>query len=278
MISSQISSRILCIISFFFFAHNLQCQGYSFSGSRSQALANASVCLSDVFAYHNNPANAAGQKEVSFGLAYENRFLLKELQHQSYAVLIPLNFGVLSVGGNSFGYLDFRTFKNGVGYSMKILEELSLGVQINHHLIRLAAPYGLNQTVTGELGLSYKVTEAWNFGMAVFNIGRNELIDNPIERYSTSMRLGTSYKISNMVLAVAEIEKDISHPLRFKSGIEYSPDNNLLFRIGFATNPIELSFGIGWVFSDRYFLDFGSQFHQVLGWSPNFSFRFDINK
>ena len=92
------------------------------------------------------------------------------------------------------------------------------------------------------------------------------------------MRLGTSYKISNMVLAVAEIENDISHPLRFKSGIEYSPDNNLLFRIGFATNPIELSFGIGWVFSDRYFLDFGSQYNQVLGWSPNFSFRFDINK
>jgi hypothetical protein len=269
---------MLCVISIFFFAHNIQCQGYSFSGSRSQALANASVCLSDVFAYHNNPANAAGQKQVSFGLAYENRFLLKELQHQSYAVLIPLKFGVLSIGGNSFGYRDFRTFKNGVGYSMKLFEELSLGVQMNHHMIRLTSPYGLNQTVTGELGISYKVTEAWNFGMAVFNIGRNELINNPIERYSTSMRLGTSYKISNMVLAVAEIEKDISHPLRFKSGIEYSPDNNLLFRIGFATNPIELSFGIGWVFSDRYFLDFGSQYHQVLGWSPNFSFRFDINK
>ena len=121
MINFQISSRMLCVISIFFFAHNIQCQGYSFSGSRSQALANASVCLSDVFAYHNNPANAAGQKEVSFGLAYENRFLLKELQHQSYAVLIPLKFGVLSIGGNSFGYRDFRTFKNGVGYSMKLL-------------------------------------------------------------------------------------------------------------------------------------------------------------
>ena len=136
-------------------------------------MANASVCLSDVLAYHNNPANAAGQKQVSFGLAYENRFLLKELQHQSYAVLIPLKFGVLSIGGNSFGYRDFRTFKNGVGYSMKLFEELSLGVQMNHHMIRLTSPYGLNQTVTGELGISYKVTEAWNFGMAVFNIGRN---------------------------------------------------------------------------------------------------------
>ena len=253
-------------------------QGYGFSGSRSQGLANASVCLDDVFSYHNNPANLASIDALSFGLAYENRFLLKEFQHQSYAVCIPIGRGVFSVGGNTFGYRDFRTFKNGIGYAMKLLDALSIGVQINHQMTRLSGPYGNNQTVTGEFGLSYKVSKDWRFGMAIFNVGRNGLIEEPLERYGSSMRLGTAYKVSNMVLVVAELEKDILNPMRFKSGIEYEPLHNLIFRIGFATNPIELSFGLGWFFSERYHLDFGTQYHQILGWSPNMSFRFDLKK
>ena len=270
----------VCIIFAFpiLFTNWCYAQSYGFSGSRSQGLANASVCLHDVFSYHNNPANAANIDAVSFGLAYENRFLLKELQHQSYAVSIPLGRGVFSIGGNTFGYRDFRTFKNGLGYSMKLLDALLVGVQINHQMVRLSGPYGINQTLTGEFGLAYKVSKSWRFGLAVFNLGRNEMIESPMERYPTSMRLGTAYKVSNMVLVVAELEKDILNPMRFKSGIEYKPLKNIIFRIGFATNPIELSFGLGWVFSERYHLDFGTQYHQILGWSPNMSFRFDLKK
>lgn len=270
----------VCIIFAFpiLFTNWCYAQSYGFSGSRSQGLANASVCLHDVFSYHNNPANAANIDAVSFGLAYENRFLLKELQHQSYAVSIPLGRGVFSIGGNTFGYRDFRTFKNGLGYSMKLLDALLVGAQINHQMVRLSGPYGINQTLTGEFGLAYKVSKSWRFGLAVFNLGRNEMIESPMERYPTSMRLGTAYKVSNMVLVVAELEKDILNPMRFKSGIEYKPLKNIIFRIGFATNPIELSFGLGWVFSERYHLDFGTQYHQILGWSPNMSFRFDLKK
>ena len=182
------------------------------------------------------------------------------------------------MGGNSFGYRDFSTFNYGLGYAMNLLDDLSVGVQINHQMIRLSVPYGINQTVTGEFGLSYKIMKDWRFGMAIFNVGRNVLIEDPVERYGSSMRFGTSYKVSNMVLVVAEVEKDINNPMRFKSGIEYNPLQNVIFRIGFATYPIELSFGLGWLFSEKYHLDFGTQYHQILGWSPNFSFRFDLKK
>ena len=86
-------------------------QGLHFSGSRSNSLANASVCLSDVYAYHNNPANLSYIENVSIGISYENRFLLRELLNQSFAIAVPLKYGVLSFGGNTFGYQNFRTFK-----------------------------------------------------------------------------------------------------------------------------------------------------------------------
>ena len=55
-----------------------------------------------------------------FGVSYENRFLLKELQSQGLTAVIPLKSGVLSVGAQSFGYTEFRTYRSGLGYSLKL--------------------------------------------------------------------------------------------------------------------------------------------------------------
>ena len=73
--------KLLLLLFFFLSVFNGMGQGIYFSGSRSNSLANASVCLEDVYAYHNNPANLSFVKNVSVGLSYENRFLLKELQN-----------------------------------------------------------------------------------------------------------------------------------------------------------------------------------------------------
>ena len=267
-------TRFVLILCLFAFALNGTSQGIYFSGSRSNSLANASVCLEDVYAYHNNPANLSFVKNVSVGLSYENRFLLKELQNQSLAIAIPLKYGVLSIGGNTFGYQNFRTFKSGLGYAMLLTKDLSMGIQMNHQMIRLSEAYGLNQTVTGELGLSYSVNGDWSIGMSVFNIGRNKLSLSPEDRYSTTMRLGTKYQLSEKTMLLAEFEKDIEHDLRSKIGIEYLPVKSIAFRGGFATSPIELSFGLGWLISEKYTLDFGTQFHQLLGWSPHISFKY----
>ena len=131
------ATRIILILCFYVFALNAISQGIYFSGSRSNSLANASVCLEDVYAYHNNPANLSFIKNVSVGLSYENRFLLKELQNQSLAIAIPLKYGVLSIGGNTFGHQNFRTFKSGLGYAMLLTKDLSMGIQMNHQMIRL---------------------------------------------------------------------------------------------------------------------------------------------
>lgn len=267
----------LCFV-FMLFEFTTFGQGLYFSGSRSNALGNASVCLTDVYAFHNNPANLCHVENVAVGISYENRFLLKELQNQSIAIAIPLKFGVLSFGGNTFGYQNFRTFKSGVGYSMLLTKELAMGVQLNHQMIRLPEAYGVNQTVTGEFGFNYTLNTDWSIGLAVFNLGRNKLTVSPDDRYSTTMRLGTKYQVSDKTMILAELEKDIEHPLRSKIGLEYIPSESIAFRGGFATQPIELSFGLGWIISKKYTLDFGTQFHQILGWSPHISFKYAFLK
>ncbi len=245
-------------------------------GSRSMSLANASAAVNDVWAYHHNPGALTGIKKVAFGVSYENRFLLKELQSQGFVVAYPLKRSVISFGGQTFGYNNLRTYRTGFGYAMELTDFLSFGVQMNYNLVRLPQAYGSNQSITGEVGMMAKIKENWHIGFSIFNISRNKLADYQEDRYTTMLRLATRYNVSNKVLIVGEVEKNVEFPIRFKTGVEYNPLENFYVRGGFATAPIEYCFGVGYHWKGIYKLDAGSAYQQIIGWSPNVSFTVQL--
>lgn len=249
-------------------------QGWAPAGSRSRGMGDASVTLQDVWAYHHNPACLVGVKKMGIGLAYENRFLLKELQTQSLTFATPLKKGVISFGAQSFGYTQFRTIKAGLGYSLKLSDILALGVQMNVHQVRLGQGYGNVFKATGEAGLLAQVNPKWLVGFTVINFSRVKLSAYQEDRLTTVMRFGSSYKFSDKLLVCVEGEKNVDFPIRGKAGIEYSPIDHLNFRSGFSTQPIEVNAGVGYAFKGVYSLDFGSAYTQQLGWSPNVSFTY----
>ena len=270
----SIIERIFLMTIFIFSLQFSFCQGWLPMGSRSHALGNASVAIDDIWAYHHNPANLVSVKKLGFGLSYENRFLLKELQSQGLVVALPLKAGVISFGLQSFGFKNFRTNRLGLGYSMKLADFLSCGVQLNYHQVRLTDAYGRKDALTAELGLRADITDNWKVAFSIFNLTRTKISEFGEDRLTTLMRLGTQYTFSEKVMLVAELEKNIEFPVRFKTGIEYSPIRKLFLRGGFATQPIELSAGLGYRFKEQFQLDLGSAYHQILGWSPNFSFTY----
>jgi len=255
---------------------NAWSQGWAPAGGRSRAMGDASVTLEDVWSYHHNPAANARLKQWGIGLSYENRFLLKELQTQSFALALPLKKGVLSVGAQMFGYTQFRSIKSGVGYSLALTDLISVGTQINVHQLRIGQGYGNTLKATGELGVLAKIKEGWNVGFSVYNFSRTLLSSYQEDRLTTLMRLGTSYRFSEKLLVCAEAEKNVDFPLRGKAGLEYQPLKILAFRTGFSTNPIELDAGMGYCHKELFYLDLGSSYNQYVGWSPNVSFTYRL--
>jgi hypothetical protein len=248
-------------------------QGWLPMGGRSNSMANATVAMSDPWSYHHNPGALAEVEKVSIGACYENRFLLKELQSQGLVYVQPLKTGVLSFGAQSYGYNLYRTFRIGAGYSLKLSEKFSAGVQLNYQGIRLSENYGSKNILTAEFGILAKLTENWKIGVSVFNLGRAKLSAYEDDRFTTLMRLGTSYSFSKKVIVAAEVEKNVDYKLRLKAGLDYQVVKNFFFRAGFATQPVEVTFGFGYKFKVVQ-LDFGSAYHQQLGWSPHFSLTY----
>lgn len=250
-------------------------QGWNPVGARSMSLANASVCLNDVWSFHHNPGALAGIKQTSVGVSYENRYLLKEMQAQAFVLAHPIKKGVLSLGAQTFGQSLYRTARVGLGYSLQLSDKISAGVQINYLSTRITN-YGQKGNISGEFGVLGKINDKVNIGFSVLNLNRAKLADFQDDRFSTFLRVGVSYTVSSKVLVLAEVEKEIESKVRPKGAMEYQFSDKFFLRAGFAANPIEFTFGTGFVFSKQFKLDLGSAWDQQLGWSPHFGFTYDF--
>jgi hypothetical protein len=264
------------LLSLLLFLSNVSlAQGWMPQGARAAAIGNAAVGLTDVFAFHHNPGALGFMTNASAAVSYENRFLLRELQSQSFAAATPLKTGVVSLGGQFYGYEHFRTTRIGGGYSMKLSDNFAAGVQMNYLNLRLDPFYGVKHAVTAEVGGLLKVDDNLSLGFSVFNLGRSRLSEYQDDRFSTIMRIGGFYKFSDHLAIAAEIGKDITHKVRVRTGLEYQPIDVLYFRLGMQTSPIEFSGGVG-VKLNAFQLDIASHYHQLLGWTPGLNLIYNF--
>ena len=194
-------------------------QSFLPAGGRSNSLSNASVAFSDAWSFHHNPGALAGVTKRSFGISYENRFLIKELQSQAIVYVHPIKTGVLSVGGQLFGFSQFQRYRIGAGYSMWLSKKLAAGVQLNYQGISFNENYGSKNILTAECGILASISDQWKLGFSLFNIGRAKLTTNGSERLISTMRLGSNYIFSKNLLLAIEFEKNDRYPIQFKSGI-----------------------------------------------------------
>lgn len=246
---------------------NALAQGYQPVGARSLAMGGASVTLTDVWGFNNNPGALAYLNTTEAGAFYGNQYALQEFQVQGLALAHPIKVGVLSLGGTYSGSRVYQDLKFGGGYSMKLSELLYAGVQLNYHQLNLGSNYGNKQSLTGELGMLAFITEQWRVGFSVMNFGRTKLSGYQDDRWSSVMRLGTSYSFSKKVITSFEMEKDLDRPLVAKAGAEYFVVDALCLRGGVATGEAQFFFGLG--YQQKWLrLDVGSGYHQILGWSP----------
>jgi hypothetical protein len=246
-------------------------------GSRAISMGGASSTLSDVYAYFHNPGAYAEVKGLQFGLTYENKFFLKELQKQSLIASYALKKGTISFGAQYYGYQLYRNYKMGFGYALTLFENFSAGVQINYQGLKIAENILESHKATAELGILYAINKEWKVGFAAYNITQTKWRSSTNEYLPMLFKLGASYNYKKAWIVALDVEKNVAHRLNIRGGIEYAYKEWFFARVGATSNPLSLNFGFGarW---NWFQMDLGSSYHQVLSWSPNISFQFDLNK
>jgi hypothetical protein len=266
-----------CLIFFF-----LLSSGYLFAGggnisagARSSAVANASVCYTDLWSAFNNQAGLAGIKKFTAGVYFENRFGISELGVKSFALGIPAGeSAAIALSGTYFGYSLYNEKKIGLGVG-KSFGKIKAGIQIDYLSTVIAEDYGNRTSFTGEAGIIAEPIQNLLLGFHIYNPTQAKIADYADERIPVIMRLGALYKFSEKVLVSVEDEKEVDAENIVKAGIDYRIAEVLYLRAGFATNPALSSFGFGLKFG-QFVLDAAASFHQVLGFTPHISLQYEV--
>ena len=152
-----------------------------------------------------------------------------------------------------------------------------MGLQFNYMTVRIGNDYGSQNNLTAEIGLQAEVMKGLVLGVHIFNPTQSDLSGEISENIPTVFKLGALYKVSEKVSLAIESEKDIDQKAIFKTGIDYHVIDKLFVRGGISTNPTYSTVGFG-LKLNQFDIDFATNYHQQLGYTPQFSLTYHFKK
>ena len=272
--------RLLFLIALFLstptlFAHDL----IHPIGGRAAAMGGSSVASQGLWAMQNNPAGMANLEKISFGLYYENRWMLPETAYKCGAFALPTKFGCLGLSFNQFGSWKYNENKFGLAYAKGFGRYLQIGLQLDYLMLKIGNDYGTFNAVTFELGLQSQVTDKLTLGTYIFNpvnFSFKQTLNH--EKLPIVMRFGLAYRFTKDFIGQCEIEKNTEREgVSLRGGLEYEVIRNFYIRAGVQTNPGILSFGLGYAIRFAQ-INVAAQLHNELGASIQIGMIFSIGK
>jgi len=248
-------------------------------GGRAAAMGGTSVASRGLWALQNNPAGMANLDQFSFGLYYENRWMLSETAYKSAALALPVKFGCLGLSFNQFGSSKYSENKFGLAYAKDFGPYLQIGLQLDYMLLSIGNDYGKQSAITFELGIQSQVTEKLRLGTYIFNPASFRLRQSiNQEKLPIVFRFGLAYQFTKDFVGQCEIEKNTDHEgVSLRGGLEYEALKNFYLRAGVQTNPGLLTFGLGYQIRFAQ-INVAAQLHEMLGASIQIGMIFNIGK
>ena len=246
------------------------------SDGRLMALGGGNAALYDGSAWCCNPAGLSGIGRPLVSLSYQQQLWQREMGTKSLGAAIPdFKAGAIGIDYTHFGNLDYHQQKVSLAQGLAIVERyLALGVALHYFSIGTSDPhYDSQRTMSFSLGLLSRPSDKLSLGLNIFN--PNPLLLPKLSRdwLSCHLNLGATYSLSPDLLALAEIEKELSRPTRLRVGLEYNYSHTFFGRIGMATRPTIYTFGMGY-WHKSCTINLALQIHQILGTTPHVSMSY----
>lgn len=259
-----------------FAALKSKAQDVFWSGSRYQALSDATVGLSGCWSVFGNPAGLCGINRPVIGGSFQNRFLVHELSTRAGLLVLPVQSSVFAFSLSQFGQIPFRQEKFGLAYARRISPQLKFGVQFNCYRLFLSEENRSASSYGAELGIQYLFAERFVVGFHVVNPYRTGIkLTSGMFRYPSRIRIGTFHRVSDLFSLTSELENDFDNHFILKTGIEYNILEKLFVRVGVSGKPYQLSAGMGFQVEKLTF-DLATTYNQYLGNSPSVSFQYQF--
>lgn len=246
------------------------------SGARQGSMGGASVSLTDIWSLANNPAGMAALQSPTAGIAFQNRFFMKELSQRSGVMAMPTRMGTFGLGFTQFGYRLYNENFVRVAYARNLHPNFRAGLGFNYMYVQSGNEYPAQQAMAMELGVQQRINSQLSMGAYLFNPGRAGMSENTNDRLPMVMRFGLGFHFTDQLFGIAEVEKQSDRQPDIRAGMEYQ-HQQFFIRTGVAVNPSIFTFGMGMNLGS-FAIDLSAGLHQQLGTTLQAGLQFKLQK
>jgi len=153
-----------------------------------------------------------------------------------------------------------------LAYGRRLMEAFYLGGSAD--VLRASAQeYGSTTMATFGLSLLARaLPDVW-VGAKIQNPFQQKIGEDLVP---SILRIGASWKPSEILLMTFETEKDLERNAMIKAGLEYRPVSALVIRAGMRSNQVaRIGFGAGLRLKNNLAIDLASEWHPSLGLTPS---------
>ena len=205
-------------------------------GGRAASLGRTAIADQSIWSVHNNPSGIALLKGWSFGLYYENQWMLKETAFKSGSLTASIpKVGCFGLSVNQFGSSQYNESSFGLAYARSFGPYLQMGLRVDYLLLHFGEGYPNRGAFDFALGIQSQVTEKLRLGACLIHpiMSRWKTLNE--DQLPIVMRLGLSYQLTQTFVGQVDVERDSGRDgVRIGAGFEYQLFNRFWMRVQFA--------------------------------------------
>ena len=195
-------------------------------------------------------------------IGWRQGFMLDGMAARSLAVGAPVGkSGSAAAYYNGFGDEDYNEHQVAAGYGIAVAPLLRVVVYGLYSRVGTAdGHYAAQQWLDAGGGIVLEKGRTWGYLVAGSRTWSDER--------PWMLHGGISFRHTEQILSVMGVS--LEERLRVRCGMEYAHERQVFVRAGLCTNPMVLTFGVGYR-QRHYHIDISTEVHSSLGLSPQIS-------
>ena len=211
--------------------------------AKALGMGGASVALENIYGNYNNQAVLALLETPTIATSYNNSFSLADARVMA---VIPFAVGTVGLNVSRYGSSLYSELKAGASFSRRFGDNFSASLQADLLSVMPAPGEESLYAFTAEIGLWARPIENLTIGFHLYNFinAKYEALYYD-ETIPVNMKLGLGYTVFDNFLLTTEIENSSIYGTSVRGGMEYSIVEQVVLRVGGASNPALASIGLG---------------------------------
>lgn len=242
-------------------------------GARQLGVAGCSTTLTDVWSAFGNQASLALLEKNGVSVSYHNKFSLKELNSILFSTHYKLYNTTFALSTYRYGFTEYNENRVSFSASKLIFKNFSTGIQTDYYFIKTPNLYNNIDYFSFQMGFLYNFNQKVIIGIHLSNLFRANISNSSNNSNNIVAKSGINYSPSENISLLYEIEKNFDSKLNNKFGMEYTAFEHFVFRCGYTSPNDSFSLGGGYKFKS-FEINIGYKYHPMLKDEKQFSLTY----